>query len=140
MAGSLRWYKYTDDSGFPYSVNLDESNSNATCGGVALMVNRTTAHILPNSKLHKRYVLAFLTSNPAIRRRFWIGNPLAIPQILAQAAFLASVYPNSTDTPVPPSPWTVTAYRGEKAGLPPPFNILTGDTGLTEGSSARDAY
>jgi len=138
MAGSLKPFRYTDDAGVAYSVVLDESNSTATVGGVALLLNRTVASPYPPGRLKKRYVNAFLTSNPNIKRRFWVGNPLAIPQILASAAFLASVYPVAGDTAVAPVAWTITSYRGEKGAIPPAISTTGGDTGLTDGTTARD--
>jgi hypothetical protein len=138
MAGSLKWQRYRDDSGLDYSINVDESNAAATCGGVALCPTRTSAHANLPTKLKKRYVNAYLTSNPVIRRRFWVGNPLAIPQILAGAAFLAGVYPLPADTAIAPVAWTIASYRGEKNAPPPALNTTVGDTGLTDGSPARD--
>jgi hypothetical protein len=112
MAGSLRWFRYTDDSATPYSVLLDESNSRATCGGVALCLARTAAHPREQKSLSKRYVNCSLASNPNIKRRFWVGNSLAIPQILAGAAFLAVVYPTADDASGTAVAWTINSYRG----------------------------
>jgi hypothetical protein len=139
MAGSIKPFRYRDDSGVDYTVRLDESNSTATCGGVPLFLSRTSAHPLLSSGVKKRYVTATLISNPNIRRRFWVGNPLAIPQILAGAAFLAAVYPVAGDTAVAPVAWSLGAYRGEKNAISPAFNTTAGDTGLTDGTSPRDA-
>jgi hypothetical protein len=139
MAGSLRWFKYTDDAGGLFSVNLDESNSTATVGGVSLFTNRTAVHPLLSGRVKKRYVNATLTSNPNIKRRFWVGNPLAIPQILGGGAFLASVYPIAADTASAAVAWSITSYRGEKGAIAPALNATAGDTGLTDGSAARDA-
>lgn len=139
MAGSLNWFRYTDDGGTSYSVSLDESNSKATVGGVALFLNRTAAHPLLSSRTKKRYLLATLISNPQIKRKFWVGNPLAIPQILAGATLVAPVYPVVGDTAVTGVNWSITAYRGEKSATPPALNITAGDTGLTDGTVPRDA-
>jgi hypothetical protein len=138
MAGSLKWQRYRDDAGNDFSINIDESNASATCGGIVLCPARTSAHANLPTKLKKRYVNAYLTTNPNIKRRFWVGNPLAIPQILAGAAFLASVYPLPADTAVAPVAWTISSYRGEKNAPPPALNATAGDTGLTDGSPARD--
>jgi hypothetical protein len=139
MAGSLNWFRYQDDAGTSFSVYLDESNSRATCGGVQLCLNRTTAAPRINKGTKLRYVNCTLASNPSIKRKFYVGNPLTIPQILSGAAFLASVYPVAGDTAVAPVAWTVTSYRGEKTNAPPAINATAGDTGLTDGTAARDA-
>jgi hypothetical protein len=138
MAGSLKYFKYTDDAGVPYSVNIDESNAEATVGGVVLCLPRTAAHANIPTKLKKRFLNAYLTSNPLVKRKFWVGNPLAIPQILAGGAFLAGAYPAAADTATVPVPWTITSYRGEKNSPPPALNTTSGDTGLTDGDLARD--
>jgi hypothetical protein len=138
MAGSLKWFQYTDDSGTNYSQNIDESNGLGTIGGIRMSLNRSAASPNLPTKLKRRYVNAFVTALPAIKRRFWIGNPLAIPQILQGGAMLAAVYPSPTDgTPVT-APWTITSYRGEKNSPPPALNTTAGDTGLTDGTVARD--
>jgi hypothetical protein len=139
MAGSLNWFRYQDDAGTSYSIFVDESNAKATCGGVQLCLNRTASSPLLPGGYKKRYVNAVLTSNPNIKRRFHVGNPLAIPQILAGAAFLAGVYPVAGDTAVTPVAWTVGSYRGERSKTPPALNTTAGDTGLTDGTAPRDA-
>jgi hypothetical protein len=139
MAGSKRWFRYTDDGGTNYSVNLDESNSEATIGGIPLFLNRTAAHPIAPTGLRKRYINAFLTSNPAIKRKFWVGNPLAIAQVGLGGAFLAAVYPTSADAASVAVAWTVTSFRGEKSSAPPALSVAGGDTGLTDGDVPRDA-
>jgi hypothetical protein len=139
MAGSLKYFRYRSDAGVDYSINIDESNANATVGGVALCLPRTAAHPLLSGRTTKRYLLATLVSNPKIKRKFWVGNPAAIPQILAGSAMLAGVYPLSTDVAVAPVVWSISAYRGEKTGIAPAFNITAGDTGLTDGTASLDA-
>jgi hypothetical protein len=138
MAGSLKYFLYTDDANAPYSVNVDESNGEATVGGIRLCLVRTAAHPNLPTKLKKRYVNAFVTATPNIKRRFWVGNPLAIPQILAGGAFLASAYPTAADATPVTVPWTVSSYRGEKNSPPPALNATSGDTGLTDGDVGRD--
>jgi hypothetical protein len=139
MAGSLNWFRYTDDGAANYSIFIDESNAKATVGGVQLCLNRTAASPRLGTGFKKRYVNATLTSNPNIKRKFYVGNPLAIPQILTGGAFLAAVYPVPGDTAVAPVAWTVTSYRGEQTNAPPAINATAGDTGLTDGTVARDA-
>lgn len=139
MAGSKRWFRYQDDGGTALSVSIDESNGEATCGGVALMLNRTAAHPKMPAGNKMRYCLAFLTATPNIRRKFYVGNPLAVAQIQAGAAFLAGVYPAAADAATVTAAWTVTAFRGEKSSPAPAFNATAGDTGLTDGDVPRDA-
>lgn len=139
MAGSLNWFRYTDDAGSNFSIFIDESNARATVGGIQLCLNRTAASPRLGLGFEKRYVNAFLTSNPNIKRKFYVGNPLAIAQILLGGAFLAAVYPVAGDTAVTPVAWTVTSYRGEKTNAPPAINTTAGDTGLTDGTAPRDA-
>jgi len=138
MAGSLKYVRYTDDSGTAYSVLLDESNSEATVGGIAFCLARTAAHPNLPTKLKKRYVNCFVTATPAIKRRFWVGNPLAIPQILSGGAVLAPAYPGAADAAGTAVAWTITSYRGEKNSPPPALNTTGGDTGLTDGDAPRD--
>ncbi len=113
MAGSLKYFRYRSDAGVDYSINIDESNANATVGGVALCLPRTAAHPLLGGRTTKRYLLATLVSNPRIKRKFWVGNPAAIPQILAGSAMLAGVYPLSTDVAVAPVVWSISAYPNQ---------------------------
>jgi hypothetical protein len=138
MAGSLKWFKYADDAGVAYSINVDESNAEATVGGIALCLVRTAAHPNIPTKLKKRYLNAYVTATPAIKRKFWVGNPLAIPQILAGGAFLAGAYPTAADGATTTVAWTIASYRGEKNAPPPALNTTAGDTGLTDGDLGRD--
>jgi hypothetical protein len=138
MAGSLKYFRYTDDTSANYSVNIDESNAEATVGGIALCLPRTAAHPNLPTKLKKRYVNAYVTATPAIKRKFWVGNPLAIPQILLGAAFLAAAVGSATDGAPVQVAWTISSYRGEKNSPPPALNTTAGDTGLTDGDPGRD--
>lgn len=139
MAGSLRYFRYQNDAGASLSVQIDESNGEATCGGVALMLNRTATHPRMGAGDKMRYCLATLTSNPNIKRKFYVGNPLAVAQLQAGAAFLAAVYPTAGDAASVTAAWTVTALRGEKTRVAAAFNATAGDTGLTDGDVQRDA-
>jgi len=133
MAGSLRWFRYVNDAGQPYSLRLDESNSEALVGTTPLMLNRTAAHPLPPKGFKLRYINAFNNADPNIKRRFYVGNPAALTQILAGAALTASTYPGQA-----PSAWTYTSVRGEKSPISPPLNTTAGDTGLTDGDQGQD--
>lgn len=139
MAGSKKWFRYQNDAATAYSVNIDESNAEATCGGVQLMLSRTAAHPKLPSGDKMRYCLAFVTATPNIKRKFYVGNPLASAQLSTGAAFLAGIYPTAGDGATVTGAWTVTALRGEKSSPPPALNTTAGDTGLTDGDIPRDA-
>jgi hypothetical protein len=140
MAGSRRWFLYKDDSGTDYSVNLDESNSEATVGGVRLFLNRTIANPLLRKGIKLRYVNAYLQSNPLNKRKFAVGNPLAIPQILAGATITASVYGNPEDgVDTDTFTWVISSYRGEQSSIPPAVSATSGDSGLVDGDQPQDA-
>jgi hypothetical protein len=138
MAGSQTWFQYKDDAGNVYSVVQDESNGIATVGGTRLAIARTAAHPAIPGRLRKRYLLAYLKSNPKVRRKFWVPNPLAIPQILASATMKAAVYASGADTVPVQEDWIISAYRGERGSVIPTVDATAGDTGLTDGSVGRD--
>lgn len=139
MAGSKSWFRYTDDSGTDYSVFLDESNSEATIGGARLLLSRTAAYPLLRKGIKLRYCNAFLTSNPDIKRRFYLGNAAAVAQVFTGANIVAGVYADPTDAAAPAGVnWTVTSYRGEEQSIPPAVSATSGDTGLTDGDPGRD--
>lgn len=138
MAGSLKYFQYTDDAGNNYSVFLDESNGEGTIGGVRLCLARTAASPNLPTKLKKRYVNAFVTATPAIKRKLYLGNPLAIPQALSGGALLVAAVPTAADGASVQVAWTVTSYRGEKNSPPPALSTTSGDTGLTDGDAGRD--
>jgi hypothetical protein len=133
MAGSISWFEYTTDAGTRAALKVDKSNGAAvTSTGKTLMLPRATATAgaLPGN-IKKRYVYAYSSANPRIRRRFWIGNPLAIPDILISSTTItAEDYPAGDDKAGVAKTWIITAYRGEKAsGIPA---VAAPDTGLTD--------
>jgi hypothetical protein len=133
MSGSLRWFRYVSDAGTAYSVRLDESNSEALLGTTPLMQNRTAAHPLPPKGFKLRYINAFNTADPNIKRKFYLGSSAAVAQVAAGAALTAATYPGQTA-----SAWTYTSIRGEKSPIAPPLNTTSGDTGLTDGDQGQD--
>lgn len=138
MSGSRRYFQYRTDEGLSTTVVQDESNSEATVGGVPLMLNRTSAHPLLSSAVKKRYVLASVVTNPDVRRKFWVGNPAVIPQIFSGAVLKASVFANSADTQTETEDWSISFYQGESHRISPAFDTVAGDTGLTDGDRGRD--
>lgn len=140
MAGSRTWRAYTSDNGTVYSVNVDESNSNATIGGaggnVLLMPVRTVNSAGIPCGLKMRYVNAQSVTTPNLKRKFWIGSPAAMLAAAADGAQItAEAYPGAGDTAGATSVWTITSLRGEKVRKPPAFNAV--DTGLTDGTTSQ---
>lgn len=135
MAGSKRRFRYESDSGLFFSLTLDESNGEA--------LNSTSTRITDNlagGELNKpqgfkpRYVLAYLQTNPLIRRKFTVGDPTVVPSLTTGAAsILAPVYANADGTVPPAVTWLITAYRGEELGVI--SGVAAIDTGLTDGDS-----
>lgn len=69
---------YLDDSGKTWRVSVETWDWNGLLGGATLFNrNVPSAPILP-STIRMRYVNAYLKSNPNIRRRFVIGNRVAL--------------------------------------------------------------
>lgn len=137
MAGSLTFRAYTSDDGSVYSLRIDESNASATSGGSAAIlapVRTASSPQLPRG-VTPRYCNAFLTANPLIRRRFYIGNPVAASAVIATGSLSAEYAPGATGGAGVPAPWSVTSYRGEKYTIPVGFG--SPDTGLTDGDTAQ---
>jgi hypothetical protein len=134
MAGSKRWFAYTSDLGVSYSVQLDESNSKALCGGMPLFVARSSAFGVSPRTLSWRFVNCTLVSNRNIRRRFYVGNPAAIPAVLSGSRFLAVVYPIADDSEGVAEIWIVGNYRGEVSSPSPSLLWDYGDSGLIDGT------
>lgn len=131
MAGSRTLFEYVNDAGVLYTVNIDESNAEATCGGIPLFTTRTVQSPDLPARTTKRYINATLLNNPDIKRRFWIGNPQAVVQAVNGATLLAQVYPTSADAIGSRENWVISSYRGEKSSVPIALNAP--DTGLIDG-------
>jgi hypothetical protein len=140
MAGSKSWRQYIGDDGTSYSVNVDESNANATIGGaggnVVLLPVRTTNDPSPPCSLKKRYANTYNATTPNIKRKFYIGTTAAQLAAAAPGAQIsASIYPGAGDTAGPLSTWIISSLRGEKSRKPP--SITAPDTGLTDGTTSQ---
>lgn len=142
MAGSKRWFRYRSEGGTDFSVNLDESNSEATCNSIRLMPTRTAAHSLLPKGSRMRYVnastpapvsVAPAASGKVITRRFWVGDPAAFTAALAGNAISASVYPGLAAVN-----WIVTSSNGERFKVAPALNATAGDTGLDDADQGQD--
>jgi len=140
MAGSRTWRQYIGDDGTSYSVQVDESNGNATIGGaggnVVMLPVRTANLPAPPCGLKMRYVNAYNNVTPNIKRKFYVGTAAAQLAAAAPGAQItAEAYPGAGDTPGPTAIWTITSLRGEKTRKPPGFGAP--DTGLTDGTTTQ---
>lgn len=142
MAGSKRWFRYRSDNGLDYSVQLDESNSEATSNSIRLMPARTAAHPLLGKGQRMRYVLASTpapvsvapaASGKTVSRKFWIGDLAALAAVQAGNPIIASVYPGLAAVN-----WSVGTIQGEKNRVPPALNAAAGDSGLDDGDQGQD--
>lgn len=132
MAGSRRRFRYESDNGSAYSLTLDESNGEAIItAGARITDDLVSGELSKPAGFSPRYVLAYLQSNPLIRRRFVVGDPAAVSGLTATGATMqAAVYALADDTTPPKVAWVVTAYRGEKLSVV--GGISAPDTGLDE--------
>lgn len=133
MAGSRSIGVYTADNNIDFAIRGDESNFRATVGGVRLVAERTVSVPGLPAGVERRYVLAYLDSNPRIRRKFTVGSTTAIEELFGNSTLLAVVYPTSDDTAGTPEAWTITYYAGERASFVPGIGVA--DTGLTDGTA-----
>ena len=135
MAGSRRKFRYTSDSGTPYSISLDESNGEATVtGGARITEDISGGETNKPQGFTPRYVLTFLQSNPLIKRKFIVGDIDAVQALsIAPGTISAPVYALADGSVPPAAVWVVTSYRGEKAPVAGAAN--GGDTGLTDGDA-----
>lgn len=140
MAGSRSWRQYIGDDGTSYSVQVDESNANATIGGaggnvIMLPVRTANFPAIPCS-LKMRYVNAYNNTTPSIKRKFYVGTSAGQLAAAAPGAQItAEIYPGAGDTAGTASIWTITSLRGEKTRKPPGFGAP--DTGLTDGTTSQ---
>lgn len=122
MAGSIKWFVYTTDSGEDFALKLDESNTEALNGGVQdFPAVAPTQFALPRN-VKPRYVI-YRNAAATITRKV--------------IALTATIFGNSlTGAPTitdAVSGETLTLYRrvGEIVSLP-----FGADTGLTDGDDS----
>jgi hypothetical protein len=132
MSGSVNWFAYTTDGGVLYSVRADESNARGTILGTRLLTARLARYPCLPRDFRKRYVNTVLASNPRIRRKFWVGNPLAWNKIGSGSIILAWFRTSEQIQTGRVDAWRVQSRCGEELILPP--SISTGDTGLIDGT------
>lgn len=119
MAGSRKWFIYTDDIGTEYAINLDESNTEAVNGSALDFVSGTTNALPRNVKPREIFY-----SNAARTRTI---RCVALTQTIYAGAISGGVA-----TIVDPIAGTgnlgISRANGERRRLPVPL-----DTGLTDG-------
>lgn len=104
---------YLDDTGSTYRVALDAWDWNGTIGGATLFNrNSPKAPIIPPT-IKMRYVNAYLKSNPTIRRRFFVGNKIALKFGVNGGSLIGSVVGNGNTTGVGQVEWIISSVRGE---------------------------
>lgn len=123
MAGSIKWFVYTDDAGNDYAIKLDESNTEA--------VNGATGDFTPSIT-----VRAGVPSNVKVRELFY--SNLQRTRTIRCVALTPQIYGTIVGgqtvqtIPDPISPLDVTLFltraNGERRTIP-----FGQDTGLTDG-------
>lgn len=141
MAGSIVWRRYIDDTLAEWRFRVDRSNADATLNFTTgwpkvLMTGLTKQLPVLPTWLKKRYALAYSSTNPKIKRKFYIGGADVgdlqnVTWILlsAGAPIIAPDYPGANDAAGTNKTWIVTSLHGEKRMLVPPYNAA--DTGLS---------
>lgn len=122
MAGSLKWFIYTDDAGENYAIKLDESNTEAVNGELQdfLPDATITAGVPVNVKTRRVYyanaartrVISCVPLTPTIYSGIVNGNILTIPD------------------PIDAGTLSLIRLEGERRVLP-----YGQDTGLTDGDA-----
>ncbi len=104
---------YLDDSGKTWRVLVQTWEWNGLLGGATLFNrNVPSAPLLPSS-VRMRYVNAYLKSNPDVRRRFFVGNRIAL-RFGIQGSALQGLQINTEDTTGNGYlEWVVSSVRGE---------------------------
>lgn len=121
MAGSRRWFMYTDDRDLGWAVELDESKYETGLGFEAIDSEATAAGriIRGNKPVSMRYLLASGVNGDGetVRQKFYVGDN---ENTLWTGEASSIVYDGIT--------YSITGVRGERQIRVPEF-----DTGLTDG-------
>lgn len=122
MAGSIKWFLYTDDTAVQSAIRLDESNTEAVNGdeGDYVQGSTTTAALPRNIKPREAFytnstrtrTIRCVALTPAIYQSILNGNVPTIPDPIDSTA----------------DPLSLIRTNGERRTLPTPL-----DTGLTDG-------
>ena len=119
MAGSRKYFIYTDDVGTDYAINLDESNTEAVNGSSLGFASGTTNMLPRNVKPREIFY-----SNAARTRTI---RCVALTQTIYAGAIAGGVA-TITDPIAGTGNLGLTRANGERRTLPIPL-----DTGLTDG-------
>ena len=121
MAGSIKWFVYTDDFATDFAIKLDESNTEVVNGGVQdFPAVPPTTNALPRNIKPRR--VTYRSLDGTVSRSIVALNPAIFAGVTAGV-------PSYTD---PVSGLTLTLYRldGETRTL-----SFGADTGLTDGDA-----
>jgi hypothetical protein len=141
MARSRQYVSYQNDQGQFYALDRDESNSRATVQVIGSLpatavklFNPPAVPFVgtkPPQGFNERYVNAFLSTDPLVRRKFPIGNPAAYAVAVAGNAQINAPYGGQVGDTV--SVWNVTSTRPEIVNRVFSF----ADTGQTDGTTTN---
>lgn len=120
MAGSRKWFIYTDDAGVDYAINLDESNTEALNASENPYTSTGTKAALPRN-IKPREIFY---SNAARTRTI---RCVALTQTIYAAAITGSVG-TITDPIAGTGTLALSRANGERRRIPTPL-----DTGLDDG-------
>lgn len=120
MAGSRKWFTYTDDIGTDFAINLDESNTEAVNGANNPYPDGGTIEGLPRN-IKPREIFY---SNAARTRTIRV---VALTQTIYNGAISGGV-PTITDPVAGTGNLAISRSNGEKRRIPTPL-----DTGLIDG-------
>ena len=129
MAGSLRTFVYTSDSGEEFVVRLDESTYEDTELGFKSTAAAASPPVIVNgTPIKMRYVNCYRQEDgTTVRRRFWVGDPTMV--IYRDGGKFTPTSTTSTGDAVEGgAAWFVSSSVGEKRK-----RIGLADTGQTEG-------
>jgi hypothetical protein len=134
MAGSMTWREYRDDTGVLWSIRMDKSNAQAVVSGgsTVLCIPRSANYPVRKSTVGLRSVYTYCSTSPRLKRRFTVGDPALVAELLASGTISALIYPSGSGGATINGTWVITSYRGDRSNLAPP--ILGDDTGLNDGS------
>jgi len=121
MAGSMKWFVYTTNSGDDFAVLRDESNLELVNGGTQDYVDATSVEYALPSNVKTRY-LRFRSADGTVSR-----NIVALTQTIFNAVAAGSDVTDAVSGK--------TLYLTEKVGerVRTPFAV---DTGLTDGDAS----
>lgn len=119
MAGSRKWFVYTDDKSVRYAIQLDESNTEAVNGSAGDYVNDDTD---PQISIPKNIIprtITYVSASGLVRRR-----------IVALTPAIFANPPQSFTDPVSGDPIGIKITSGERRKLPQAL-----DTALNDGDA-----